>query len=90
VYDIEREVGRGIEKIGVPRKEAFARTKLWCNKFYPDDVESALKSLLEVLDTSYVDVLMMQYACVFARGEEMFLTDANGKMILGKTTYVDT
>lgn len=90
VYDVEREVGRGIKKSGVPREEVFLGTKLWCNTFHPDDVEGALESSLEALDTPYVDLLMMHYPCVFARGEERFPRDANGKMILGKTTYVDT
>lgn len=33
---------------------------------------------------------MMHYPCTFKRGEERFPRDAEGKMILGKTSFVDT
>jgi alcohol dehydrogenase (NADP+) len=90
VYNVEVEVGKGIKKSGVPRKEIFVGTKLWCNTFHPDDVENALDASLKDLDTPYVDLLMMHYPCVFARGTERFPREADGKMILGQTTYVDT
>lgn len=90
VYNVEREVGRGIKKSGVPREEIFLGTKLWCNTFHPDDVEAALEYSLQELDTPYVDLLMMHYPVVFSRGEERFPRDSEGKMVLGKTTYIDT
>jgi aryl-alcohol dehydrogenase-like predicted oxidoreductase len=54
------------------------------------DVESALDDSLRDLDTPYVDLLMMHYPCTFARGEDRFPRDADGKMILGKTSFVET
>lgn len=90
VYNVEKEVGRGIKKSGVPREDVFLATKLWCNTFHPDDVPAALDASLEALDTPYVDLLLMHYPVVFQRGEERFPRDATGKMLLGKTTFVDT
>lgn len=90
VYDVEKQVGRGIKKSGIPREEIFLGTKLWCNSYHPDDVENALDDSLADLDTPYVDLLMMHYPCTFARGEDRFPRDSNGKMILGQTTFVDT
>lgn len=90
VYDVEKQVGQGIKESGVAREEVFVGTKLWCNYFHPDDVEAALDDSLRDLDTPYVDLLMMHYPCTFARGEDRFPRDANGKMIAGKTTFVDT
>lgn len=90
VYNVEKEVGRGIKKSGVAREEIFVGTKLWCNNFHPDDVERALDDSLTDLDTPYVDLLMMHYPCTFERGEDRFPRDSNGKMILGKTNFVDT
>lgn len=90
VYDVEKEVGRGIRTSGIPREDIFLETKLWCNQFHPDDVEGALDESLADLDTSYVDLLMMHYPVVFQRGAERFPRDTNGTMILGNTTYVDT
>ncbi|KAK7398610.1 hypothetical protein QQX98_012019 [Neonectria punicea] len=90
VYDVEKQVGRGIKSSGVPREEIFLGTKLWCNNFHPDDVERALDESLDDLDTPYVDLLMMHYPCTFARGEDRFPRDSSGRMIRGETSYVDT
>lgn len=90
VYNVEKQVGKGIKASGVPREEVFLGTKLWCNNFHPEDVERALDDSLEDLDTPYVDLLMMHYPCTFARGDDRFPRDAEGKMILGETTFVDT
>ena len=90
VYDVEKQVGKGIKASGVPREDIFLGTKLWCNSFHPEDVEKSLDESLTDLDTPYVDLLMMHYPCTFARGEERFPRDANGKMVPGETSYVDT
>lgn len=90
VYDVEKQVGQGIKRSGVPREEIFLGTKLWCNNYHPDDVEKALDESLADLATPYVDLLMMHYPCTFARGEDRFPRDSNGKMILGQTKFVDT
>ncbi|KAM0212281.1 hypothetical protein ACHAQD_009857 [Fusarium lateritium] len=90
VYNVEKEVGRGIKRSGIPREDIFLGTKLWCNNFHPDDVERALDESLTDLDTPYVDLLMMHYPCTFQRGEDRFPRDRDGKMIHGETSYVDT
>jgi diketogulonate reductase-like aldo/keto reductase len=90
VYNVEKEVGRGIKRSGIPREDIFLGTKLWCNNFHPDDVERALDESLTDLDTPYVDLLMMHYPCTFQRGEDRFPRDKDGKMIHGETYYVDT
>ncbi|CAK7211684.1 hypothetical protein SCUCBS95973_001198 [Sporothrix curviconia] len=90
VYQVEEAVGRGIQKSGVPREDVFLATKLWCNTFHPDDVAASLDNSLRTLDTPYVDLLLMHYPVVFQRGAEPFPRDANGRMILGTTTFVDT
>lgn len=90
VYDVEQHVGRGMTRSGVDRKEIFLGTKLWCNQYHPDDVEAALDESLADLGTQYVDLLMMHYPVVFKRGTERFPRDANGTIIQGETTYLDT
>lgn len=90
VYDVEKQVGKGIKRSGVPREDILLGTKLWCNNFHPEDVEEALDESLADLDTPYVDLLMMHYPCTFARGKDRFPRDSNGKVIHGKTTFVDT
>ncbi|KAI1334231.1 NADP-dependent oxidoreductase domain-containing protein [Xylariaceae sp. FL0016] len=90
VYHIEKQVGRGLKASGVPRAEIFVGTKLWCNSYHPDDVEGALDQSLEDLDTPYLDLFMMHYPVTFKRGAEEFPRDAQGNMLHGKTTYLDT
>ncbi|KAL3459734.1 NADP-dependent oxidoreductase domain-containing protein [Aspergillus heterothallicus] len=90
VYNVEEQVGRGIKRSGVPREEIFVGTKLWCNDYHPDDVERALDDSLRDLDTPYIDLLLMHYPCTFKRGLERFPRDADGRMIKGETTYLDT
>lgn len=90
VYNVESQVGLGIKKSGIDRKEIFIGTKLWCNDFHPDDVERALDRSLKALDTPYIDLLLMHYPCTFARGNDPFPRDENGTMIAGKTTFVET
>lgn len=90
VYNVEEQVGRGIKKSGVPREDIFVSTKLWCNDYHPYDVGKALDDSLRDLDTPYVDLLLMHYPCTFKRGPDRFPRDAEGRMILGETTYVDT
>lgn len=90
VYNVEEQVGKGIKKSGIPREDIFVGTKLWCNDYHPEDVERALDDSLRDLDTPYVDLLLMHYPCTFKRGPERFPRDAEGRMIHGETTYVDT
>jgi len=90
VYNVEEQVGRGIKKSGVPREHIFVSTKLWCNDYHPDDVERALDDSLRDLDTPYVDLLLMHYPCTFKRGPDRFPRNAEGRIIPGETTYVDT
>ncbi|OQV08620.1 hypothetical protein CLAIMM_12862 [Cladophialophora immunda] len=90
VYDVEKQVGEGVRRSGVPRGDVFIGTKLWCNYFHPDDVERALDDSLRDLGMDYVDLFMMHYPVTFKRGPERFPRDANGKMILGETTFLDT
>jgi alcohol dehydrogenase (NADP+) len=90
VYDVEKQVGQGIKKSGVPREEVFLITKLWSNDHHPDDVPRALDDSLKDLDTPYVDLLLMHYPTTFARGADRFPRDAGGRMLHGETTFVDT
>ncbi|PWY66474.1 hypothetical protein BO94DRAFT_528595 [Aspergillus sclerotioniger CBS 115572] len=90
VYNVEKQVGQGIKKSGIPREDIFLGTKLWCNDYHPEDVERAVDDSLRDLDTPYVDLLLMHYPCTFKRGEERFPRDGQGRMIHGETTFVDT
>ena len=61
IYRNENEVGEGIRKSGVARKEIFLTSKLWNNKHAPEDVEPALDSTLKDLGVEYLDLYLMHW-----------------------------
>ncbi|KAL8897688.1 MAG: hypothetical protein Q9207_007087 [Kuettlingeria erythrocarpa] len=89
-YGTKSAVGAAIKKSGIPRSQIFITTKLWNNAHHPDDVESALDASLKDLGTDYVDLYLMHWPVAFARGDNPFPKDSNGKMINGDTDCVDT
>lgn len=89
-YDTESFIGTAIKRSSLPRDEIFLTTKLWCNSFHPDDVESALDESLRDLQTDYIDLYLLHYPCTFARGKDRFPKSEDGLMRMGETAYVDT
>ncbi|OQD77774.1 hypothetical protein PENDEC_c002G02423 [Penicillium decumbens] len=89
VYCTEKPVGRGIAKSGVPRKDLFVTTKLWCNKHHPDDVADGLQQSLDDLGLDYVDLYLMHWPVAWKRGEELF-PKKNNQPILENIDIVDT
>ncbi|KAF2746429.1 Aldo/keto reductase [Sporormia fimetaria CBS 119925] len=90
VYGTEKAVGQGIKDSGIPRDQVFITTKLWNNAHHPDDVEKQLDKSLSLLGVEYVDLWLMHWPSAFARGEELFPKDGNGKIKTGDVDFVDT
>ncbi|GAA5881875.1 hypothetical protein JCM3774_005762 [Rhodotorula dairenensis] len=59
IYNNEREVGEGIRASGVPRREIFITSKLWCTKHR--NVEAAVRESLELIGTDYLDLYLMHW-----------------------------
>lgn len=61
IYRNENEVGAGIKKSGVDRKDIFLTTKLWNSKHAPEDVEAALDESLKDLGIDHADLYLMHW-----------------------------
>ncbi|EXJ90433.1 alcohol dehydrogenase, partial [Capronia coronata CBS 617.96] len=61
IYRNETEVGHGIKKSGVDRKDIFITTKLWNTKHDPKDVEGALDQSLKDIGVDYVDLYLIHW-----------------------------
>jgi alcohol dehydrogenase (NADP+) len=57
---------------------------------HPDDVEKALDASLKDLGLESVDLYLIHWPSPFARGDESFPKDSDGKTKTGDTDYVDT
>ncbi|MCJ1373259.1 hypothetical protein MMC20_004487 [Loxospora ochrophaea] len=91
IYGTEPACGKAIRESGIPREQIFITTKLWNNSHHPDDVEPALDASLKDLGTDYLDLYLMHWPSAFARGDQLFPRDSNGKAVLAKEIdYVDT
>lgn len=61
IYRNEAEVGEGIRKSGVPRKDIFITGKLWNTRHAPEDVEAGVERTLKDLGTDYLDLYLMHW-----------------------------
>lgn len=61
VYGNEAEVGRAIEASGVDRSEVFVTTKVWVDRFEPDELRASVAESLDRLRTDHVDLLLLHW-----------------------------
>ena len=61
VYENERGVGRGISTAGIERDELFLTTKVWIDRFEPDQLLASVDESLDRLQTDYVDLLLLHW-----------------------------
>ncbi|WP_018296855.1 aldo/keto reductase [Corynebacterium lubricantis] len=60
-YGNEREVGEGMRRSGVERKDTFLTTKLWISDYGYDETMVGFDASLRRLGTDYVDLYLMHW-----------------------------
>jgi diketogulonate reductase-like aldo/keto reductase len=61
IYRNEDAVGRNLAKSGVPRKELFITTKVWVDRYTPNDLLASVQESLDRLQVDYVDLLLLHW-----------------------------
>lgn len=60
-YRNEAEVGRALEESGLDRSDVFVTTKVWVDRFAPDDLRASVTESLDRLRSDYVDLLLLHW-----------------------------
>ena len=68
-YGNERDIGRAIEKSGIPRDEIFVTTKLWNSDHGYDKALKAFEKSLKDLGFDYLDLYLIHWPVPDLRGE---------------------
>ena len=73
-YKNEENVGRGIARCGIPRRDLFVTTKIWINAQRLGDVEGAFNRSLDRLGLDYIDLYLIHWpvpGCYLSTWKEM-------------------
>lgn len=68
IYRNEAAVGRAVSSSGIDRSEFFITTKVWVDRYAPDDLLSSVKGSLERLQTDHVDLLLLHWPLFGGKG----------------------
>ncbi|EPY50215.1 glucose 1-dehydrogenase [Schizosaccharomyces cryophilus OY26] len=90
IYGNENEVGDGIKESGIPRKDIWVTSKLWCNAHSPEAVSSGLENSLKELKLDYLDCYLIHWPVAFKTGAEKFPKDDKGNLIFENVTLEET
>ncbi len=84
VYKNEENVGRGIIKCGVPRKDLFITTKVWNTAQRLGDIQGAFERSLDRLKLDYVDLYLIHWpvpGCYLSTWKELEEIQKSGRAL---------
>ena len=61
MYRNEQAIGKVLEASGIPRRELFLTTKVWVDRYSPEDLLASVRESLERLRTDHVDMLLLHW-----------------------------
>ena len=68
IYRNEAAVGKAVAESGIDRSEFFLTTKVWVDRFAPEDLLASVQGSLERLGTDCVDLLLLHWPLFGGRG----------------------
>jgi len=68
IYRNEQAVGTAVANSGVERSEIFLTTKVWPERYAPDDLLASVRESLDKLRSDYVDLLLLHWPVFSGRG----------------------
>jgi diketogulonate reductase-like aldo/keto reductase len=70
IYMNQKEVGEGMRLSGVQRDKVFLVSKLWMVHFQASKVRSAIEQIMEDLEVTYLDQLLLHWPIAWATKDE--------------------
>ena len=61
IYGNQQNVGEGIKKSGINRKEIFLTSKVWRSNLHKQDVVDSCKETLEAMKVDYLDLFLVHW-----------------------------
>lgn len=91
VYKNEENVGRGIARCGIPRKDLFITTKVWNTAQRLGDIQGAFTRSLERLNLDYIDLYLVHWpvpGCYLSTWKEMeAILDSGRALAIGVSNF---
>lgn len=88
IYRNEDAIGRALERSGVARSELFLTTKVWVDRYEPDELLASVRESLDKLRVDHVDMLLLHWPVFGGRGMNPTLEALLQSRALGLTRHI--